>query len=113
MKLEATTINIGFRFHFLKTVEPYFTEVSYGFKNFEVRKNDRDYQAGDHVELQAFDPIHNKKTGETVIKRIVYVMDNPEYVKEGFVILGLGEPLGPFDGLMSAEGLKGVTFNDH
>ncbi len=96
MKLDATKINIDYRFHFLKTVEPYFTEVAFGNKNFEVRKNDRDYQMGDHVELQAYDPILKEKTGESIIKRIVYIMDDPNYVKEGYVILGLSDPAPTF-----------------
>lgn len=92
MKLDATTINIGFRFHFLKLVEPHYTNVAYGEKTFEVRKNDRDYRVGDYIEFRSYDPITQEYTGEAIIKRIRYLLDDPEYVKEGFVILGLGEP---------------------
>jgi hypothetical protein len=38
--------------HELKTINPYFTEVLEGLKNFEVRFNDRDFNVGDEVRLQ-------------------------------------------------------------
>ncbi len=113
MKLDATTINIGFRFHFLNTVEPDFTEIAYGNKNFEVRKNDRDYQKGDYVELRSFDPITEECTGEAIIKRISYILKDPEYVKEGFVILGLVEPPDLFNFTEVAYQLRAGGCYDH
>lgn len=45
--------------HDLKCILPYFNEVKELKKQFEVRRNDRDFQAGDTVTLHLFDP----KTG--------------------------------------------------
>lgn len=42
--------------HHLKTHPKYFDAVARGEKTFEVRKNDRDFQPGDVVVLQRWDP---------------------------------------------------------
>lgn len=42
--------------HELKTFPPYFAAVAEGRKTFEVRWNDRAYQAGDMVVLREWDP---------------------------------------------------------
>lgn len=42
--------------HELKTWPIYFDRVWEGKKGFEVRKNDRDFQAGDTVTLREFEP---------------------------------------------------------
>lgn len=41
--------------HELKLDIKYFDDVRSGKKNFEIRKNDRDYQVGDILELKAWD----------------------------------------------------------
>lgn len=41
--------------HEIKLDIKYFDDVKIGKKNFEIRKNDRDYQIGDILELRAFD----------------------------------------------------------
>lgn len=41
--------------HELKLDIKYFDDVKSGKKNFEIRKNDRDFQAGDILELKAWD----------------------------------------------------------
>ena len=42
--------------HILKTWPTYWNQVETGEKTFEVRKNDRNFQIGDTVELRRFDP---------------------------------------------------------
>lgn len=42
--------------HELKILPKYFNRVLDGSKTFEVRNNDRDFQAGDTVLLQEYDP---------------------------------------------------------
>lgn len=75
--------------HNLKTWTPFFLEAKSGVKQFEVRKNDRDYQVGDTLILEDFDPNKEKYTGGWVPKRVIYKLDDPRFVKEGFVILGV------------------------
>ena len=73
--------------HFVKIKPQYFEAVLCGIKNFEVRYNDRDYKVGDTLVLREFR--NGVFTGRELEKNIVYILDNSEYLKEGFVILGL------------------------
>ncbi|MDF2611454.1 MAG: hypothetical protein K0R92_2928 [Lachnospiraceae bacterium] len=41
--------------HNLKTLQPYFDDVKSGKKKFELRRNDRDYQVGDKLNLFEYD----------------------------------------------------------
>lgn len=51
----TTTYVDGVCVHFLKTIDIYFGAVARGEKLFEVRRNDRFYQAGDLVVLMRMD----------------------------------------------------------
>lgn len=79
--------------HKLKSHPKYFDLVWSGEKNFEVRKNDRDFQVGDVVTLLEWDPgkeadLHGQKyTGRQVTKRISCVFVGDE-------ALGLAMPEG-------------------
>lgn len=75
--------------HYLKTWTPYFQDVKKGIKNFEVRKNDRNYQVGDTLILEEFEPDNKKYTGAWIPKLVKYKLDDPQFVKEGYVVLGL------------------------
>ena len=78
--------------HNLKVIQPFFDDVKSGKKNFELRKNDRNYQAGDTIILAEYD-IDNGHTGEIIKKTISYILkDCPQYgLQEGYCILGLRE----------------------
>ncbi len=79
--------------HDLKTYPPFFRDVDERKKPFEVRKNDRDYQVGDILFLREYtmvDPPIWDYTGDTCTRIITYILDDPQYVKEGYVILGIG-----------------------
>lgn len=56
-------------------------------KSFEVRKNDRPYHTGDYVALNEWNS--EQYTGKCTLQKIVYILNDPEYCKEGYVILGL------------------------
>ena len=72
--------------HNLKIKPQYFKDVISGIKTFEVRKNDRDFKVGDLMVLETYD---NKRfTGGYVNTKITYILDDPEYCKPGYVILG-------------------------
>ncbi|MEB4784825.1 DUF3850 domain-containing protein [Paenibacillus jamilae] len=75
--------------HELKIWPEYFQAVWDGTKPFEVRKNDRAYQVGDMLVLLEWDPVKNEWTGSGICKRVTYILDNPNFVKEGYVIIGL------------------------
>lgn len=74
--------------HYLKILPEYFWAVIQGSKPFEVRKNDRDYQVGDLLELQEWTP-ETQYTGNRTSVGVTYILSDPEYVKPGYVIMGL------------------------
>lgn len=76
------------RIHALKTLPEYYEAVRCGYKTFEVRLNDRDFQAGDTLILKEFKP-PDTYTGREIETRIIYIMDNPQYCKDGYVILAI------------------------
>lgn len=80
-----------FTTHVIKLKEQYCDPVYFGDKTFEVRKNDRGYQKGDHI---IFEPVDEYGT-----LRIDRAIEKEEYVitcvhsgfglEEGFVVLGI------------------------
>lgn len=80
------------KLHVLKIVEPYFTQVKEGIKTFEVRKNDRDFKVGDRLRLVLFED-GEMKIYMFLLRKIVYILDDPEYCKDGYVILGISNRL--------------------
>lgn len=81
--------------HQLKIRPEYFLDVAIGKKAFEVRKNDRDFHVGDFIglnEMTGHSVINNgqyKETGRFLLAEVTYVLNDVEYVKEGYVILGI------------------------
>lgn len=73
--------------HYLKILPEYFTAVDEGIKTFEIRFNDRNYQVGDILHLNEF--CDGEYTGRETTREVCYIIDNPEYCKEGFVVLGI------------------------
>ena len=73
--------------HALKTAPVHFEASAAGVKGFEVRKNDRPYNAGDYVALNEWN--NEGYTGRCTLHKIVYILSDPEYCKEGYVVLGL------------------------
>lgn len=75
--------------HYLKTWTPFFMDIKSGIKQFEVRRNDRDFQVGDTLILEEFNPNKSAYTGAWTPKLVIYKLDDERFVKEGYVILGL------------------------
>lgn len=80
--------------HRVKTWPPFFKDVLRGKKSFEMRLNDRDYQVGDVLVQEEFDPELKDYTGRRWRQEITYVMraeDIPQNwgLKEGWCILGV------------------------
>lgn len=74
--------------HNLKILPCFFEPVVEGKKTFEIRRDDRGFQAGDTVTLQEYDPYlgiveNHRFTGRTYNARIGYVCafeQKPAYV---------------------------------
>lgn len=60
--------------HLLKTVQPYYGQVESGLKTFECRKNDRDFEVGDYVNLVEYDPNTDTYTGKFIEVKITYIL---------------------------------------
>ena len=75
--------------HELKILPEYYEEVKAGNKNFELRKNDRDYMVHDTLRLRAWE--NGEYLDKAPLERTIrYILqDCPEYgLMDGYVILG-------------------------
>ncbi|RGG96365.1 DUF3850 domain-containing protein [Coprobacillus sp. AF16-47] len=72
--------------HELKIKPQYFWDVICDIKTFEARKNDRNFEVGDIITLREFE--NGKFTGKSINVEIVYILNDEEYCKEGYVVLG-------------------------
>lgn len=72
--------------HELKILPEYFKAQKTGKKNFEIRKNDRDYKVGDKLVLKEYDPKTDSFTGQSFDTEITFITDYQQ--KEGYVVLG-------------------------
>ena len=78
--------------HEIKCFPKYFDALVDGLKNFEVRKNDRDYKVGDSLLSREYDSEKKSYTGYELYAPVVYILENDESftgLAEGFVVLGL------------------------
>lgn len=81
--------------HQLKCASNYFDDVIAGKKTFEVRKNDRNFHVGDFLALNEItqhecnSKHEHLETGRSTLVHVHYILDDPEYMKEGYVVLGI------------------------
>lgn len=79
--------------HKLKLDSCYYADSATGIKTFEIRKNDRNYQVGDVLELRewVWSALEGKGayTGEVHWKITTYILDDAKYLKDGYVCLSV------------------------
>lgn len=75
--------------HYLKTWPEYFIEVWMGNKSFEFRKDDRDFQIGDTLVLQEYDPKKGEHTGQHVKVKVTYILRDFEGIAPGYCIMSI------------------------
>jgi hypothetical protein len=73
--------------HYLKILPKYYRAVERGKKTFEVRFNDRDFKEYDMLHLQEW--CGGEYTGREIIAQVSYLLDDPAFCKEGYVIMGM------------------------
>lgn len=56
--------------HELKSWPKFFGQLSTGLRTHELRRNDRNYQIGDYIDLREYDPKTQKYTGRNCIVEI-------------------------------------------
>lgn len=75
--------------HALKQLPQYFEDVLSGVKSFEVRLADRPYRKGDLLALNEFDNETQSYTGRSCLVYVDYILSEPEYVKNGYVVMAI------------------------
>jgi len=88
--------------HELKTHPEFFSMVFTGTKNFEVRKNDRDFKVGDEILLKEWIPedyhwqldkgMKQGFTGRILHRRIDYILKGGQFgIEDGYAILSISK----------------------
>ncbi len=79
--------------HFIKTWPAYFERVLEGQKAFEVRKNDRDYQVGDILVLEWFDPElqpTRHQRPDRLFREVTYILHGGQFgIEHGYCVMQL------------------------
>lgn len=76
--------------HELKTWPNYFQEVFMGYKNFEIRFDDRGFQKGDYLILKEWDNIIPGYTGRELTREIKYILKGGQFgLLEGYVAMSI------------------------
>jgi hypothetical protein len=75
--------------HDLKTVQPFFDDVCAADKNFEVRKDDRNFKVGDWLRLREVDAAGDYTTAFTTVV-VTYKLDGGVFgIEPGHCVLGI------------------------
>ena len=75
--------------HELKTIEPFFSHLGCRNKNFEVRKNDRNFNPGDYLRLRKYDVETQTYSGDELVVKVNYILHDENYCKGGYCIMGI------------------------
>lgn len=75
--------------HHLKCWPEYFDAVYHNIKPFEVRRNDRNYQVGDILVLQEYDPDIDEYTGRETRQRATYILRNYESINSDYIVIAI------------------------
>jgi len=78
--------------HTLKTHPRWFRAVWEGQKLFEVRRNDRGFCQGDHLELREYDPDTETYSGRRMLAGVSFVLYGPGMgVEDGYCVMSLDD----------------------
>ena len=75
--------------HKLKTWLEYFGQGEGGAKTFEIRFNDRDYQTGDILVLEEYDPVIPRYTGKSINAIVSYILSGQPFVPDGYICMAI------------------------
>lgn len=75
------------RVHEIKIGNSFFEDVCTGKKNFELRKNDRDYKEGDILEMSEYK--YGQETGKWVKAIVTYLLEDYTGLEEGYCVMGI------------------------
>lgn len=76
--------------HELKTWKKYFAAIFQHQKDFEVRKDDRNYQVGDELLLKEWDEDKNEYTGREILVYVSYILYGGQFgIEIGYVVMSI------------------------
>lgn len=75
--------------HDLKCWPAYYSQVRDGRKQFELRKNDRNYKIGDLLILREWEPKIKDYTGYSVTAVVTCIVSDDAFLQPGYVALGI------------------------
>lgn len=73
--------------HLLKCVQPYFNALRDEVKNFEVRKDDRNYAVGDVLVISEW--TGEKYTGFCLRRTVKYILRDFPGLQPGWIVMGV------------------------
>lgn len=86
------------KIHRVKCYRRFFEQITSGEKQYEIRRNDRDYKPGELLELN--ETVDAEYTNRAALYEITSVMldsDFPDGIKSGFAVLGIRPVTGVYD----------------
>ncbi|MCG8622618.1 MAG: DUF3850 domain-containing protein [Proteobacteria bacterium] len=87
MPIKLNEIETMHTVHYLKTVQPYFSDVANRIKDFDLREDDRNFAVGDYLALQEF--VGGVITDRVVLVTVTYKLDNHPGLAKGCCVLGI------------------------
>jgi hypothetical protein len=78
--------------HTLKTWPQFYDEVETNRKRHEMRKDDRDFHAGDTLTLVEWDPETKEFTGKSCVRTITYLMRDFPGIEKGYCLMSIAPP---------------------
>jgi hypothetical protein len=76
--------------HSLKTWPSFFEAVRTGRKTFEARRADRDFEVGDILALNEYDPRRDVYTGRDLRARVTYILRGGEFgIERGYCVMAI------------------------
>lgn len=92
--------------HELKVWPEYFNALKLGLKNFEIRKNDRDFQIGDTLRLREYDDDEMIYSGEEIEKTVTYIAQGVFGLPDDVCVMSLATAA---EGIPQADGWVDVA----
>jgi murein L,D-transpeptidase YafK len=80
------------KIHELKTNVEFFTAIYSGNKQFEIRKDDRDFEVGDELVLKEYSRENLQYTGRFLHRKVDYVLRGGQFgLEDGYVIMSISK----------------------
>jgi hypothetical protein len=79
--------------HHLKTLKEYYVGVVRGIKRFEVRRDDRGFNAGDILILQEYDGVKKELTGRSLRCGVEFLLQGGVFgISQDYCVMSLSDP---------------------